>query len=51
METMKGILMPEEIIQEIQEIANEERRSFTRQVLVILEEALKIRKEKGDSKK
>lgn len=40
-ETMKGIFLDQDTIKKIQEIANKEKRSFTRQVQVILEKYLK----------
>jgi hypothetical protein len=38
---LKGILLNEEVIKKIQELAEKERRSFTRQVQVMLESILK----------
>ena len=40
-ETLKGILLKEGLIQKIQALAEKERRSFTRQVQVMLESILK----------
>lgn len=40
-EVMKGILLDEETIKKIKEMAEKERRSFTRQVQVMLETILK----------
>lgn len=43
MEVLKGITLTEEAIKKIQEIAKKEKRSFSRQAQLILEEALKVK--------
>lgn len=40
-ETLKGVFLDEDTIKEIQEIAKKEKRSFTRQVQVMLQKILK----------